>query len=372
MRPSSFRTWARTLPCAWCLAVMISFAVCRACGAAESVPAEEEHADAPAVTVETEATEPEPLGPTTEAGSPGPAEEPTSADSAAEPATPDEVFNSPAHPQMVTIDGADPDPKSEAETREDDPFPNGFSIRWLMPVDGFGITDLELSRVDHRPRFSDHARWNIDIPFAVHFVDEPQALGIPSELYSAQIETRWVQPVGDNLGFDVSVVPGWFSDFDSGRNNGFRVTGHGIATFSLSDEFKLALGVMYLGRDDVKILPAGGIVVTILPDTQIELLMPKPRISQRISSHDGWDQFVYAGFELFGGDSWAVTRPDNSYDTLTYRDFRFLIGHEVRGPKAFRNVCEIGYVFARKIEFRNSPETLAPGGTLLLRLGSSY
>lgn len=357
MRPSSFRTWARTAPCAW-YCVLIFFAVCRACGGAEPVPAEEEHADAPALSAESEST--------------GPAEEPKSPESTDEPATPDDVFNSSPHPQIVTIDGADRDGDSAPEIREDDPFPNGLSIRWLMPVDGFGMTDLELSRVDHRPRFSDHSRWNFNIPFAVHFVDEPQALGIPSELYSAQIETRWVQPIGDGLGFDVSVVPGWFSDFDAGRNNGFRVTGHGIATIRLSDEFKLALGAMYLGRDDVHILPAGGLVVTILPDTQIELVMPKPRISQRISSHDGWDQYVYAAFELFGGDSWAVTRPDNSYDTLTYRDFRFLIGHELRGPEAFQNVCEIGYVFARKIEFRNSFQTLDPGGTLLLRLGSSY
>jgi hypothetical protein len=122
----------------------------------------------------------------------------------------------------------------------------------------------------------------------------------------------------------------------------------------------------------VRILPAGGIVWTVQPDTTLELLMPKPRISQRISSRDDVDQFVYTGFELFGGNSWAVTRPDDSFDTFTYRDFRFLVGYECRTPTVPCSIVELGYVFARKLEFQHSPETLHPGGTLLLRLGSSY
>jgi hypothetical protein len=164
-----------------------------------------------------------------------------------EPATPDEVFDSP--PKLpdsshlsgtVKIDGAGDGAKDEAatEVREDDPYPNGFSVRWLMPLDGFGITDLELGSVDHRPRFTDHTRFNLVIPFAVHFVDEPQALGIPSELYSAQIETRLAHP-NEIFGFDISVIPGWFSDFDAGKQRLSR-HGHGIATMRVSETLQLA------------------------------------------------------------------------------------------------------------------------------------
>ena len=289
----------------------------------------------------------------------------------AEPSKPDEALG-PVRPHIETIDGAPYDGNSQAPPSDEDPFPSGCSLRWLMPVDGFGITDLDLSTVDHRPRFSDDTRFNINLPFGIHFVDEPQALGVPSELFSAQIETRLVQPIGELYGFDVSVIPGWFSDFDAGDNNGFRVTGHGMATVMLSDDLQFALGAMYLGREDVRILPAGGLVWTIQPDTKLELLMPKPRISQRIAVHEKVEQYVYTGFELFGGNSWAVTRPDDSYDTFTYRDFRFIVGHEVRGSDKLRHFSEIGYVFARKLEFERSPETLEPGGTLLLRIGSSY
>ncbi len=305
-----------------------------------------------------------------------------------EPATPEEVFDPPQLPLTsgelpgtVKIDGADDGSSSsstspsESEVPEDDPFPAGFAIRWLMPVDGFGITDLELGSTDHRPRFSDKTRLNFDIPFAVHFIDEPQPLGLPSELYSAQIESRWVQPLDDLYGFDIAVTPGWFSDFDAGRNNGFRVSGHGMATMRVSETLQFALGAMYLGREDVRILPAGGVRWAITPDTRLDLLMPKPRISQRIRWHENDEKderYIYAGFELFGGNSWAVTRPDDSYDTFTYRDFRFLVGFETRNPSITRSVLELGYVFARKLEFERSPETLHPGGTLLLRLGSAY
>jgi hypothetical protein len=218
----------------------------------------------------------------------------------------------------------------------------------------------------------DHTAFDFGLPFAFHFLNEPPGLGLPPRVFSAQIETRLVQPLGDRYGVDVSVIPGFFSDFDSGKNNGFRVTGHLIGTMKLSEEFKFALGAMYLGRQDVPILPAGGVVWTMRPETELELLMPKPRIRQQIHCRDGWQEFIYTGFELFGGNSWAVTRPHNSYDTFTYRDFRFLVGHEMGKIGLMDSFFEIGYVFGRRVEFKNDPTTLNPPGTLLLRLGSSY
>jgi hypothetical protein len=297
------------------------------------------------------------------------AETPSSQPEAAHPESSSKL---PIEEKSVRIDGAEDEPDDPTELDELDPLLNGTQLRWLMPRDGFGMTDLELSHVDHRPRFADHNRIHIAIPFAVSFVDEPQALGIPSELYSFQIETRVARPIADGFGFDVSVVPGWFSDLDAGDNNGFRVTGHGLATWSMSEEWQWALGAMYLGRDDVKLLPAGGVVWTMNPDTRLELLMPKPRITQRVWASGDWEHFLYTGFELFAGNTWAVTRPDNSYDKFTYSDSRFVVGHECRGPEHYRSVFEVGYVFSRTLEFRYSPEMLHPGGTLLLRLGTSY
>ena len=288
-----------------------------------------------------------------------------------DPADTDNTSSSTNRSKYVTIDGADEEDAEDANPDLKDPLESGLILRWLMPRDGFGITDLELGNVDHRPHFPDHTRWNFGIPFAVSFVDEPQALGIPSELYSVQIDTRWIQPLDEKYGFDVSVAPGWFSDFDAGSNNGFRVTGHGMATMYVSDELQVALGAMYLGRDDVKILPAGGLVWAIRPDTRLELVMPKPRVTHTLSSSDGVDRSIYLGFELWGGNTWAVTRPDYSYDSLTYRDFRFVAGHEVRG-KMVGGVVEVGYAFGRKLEFRDDPATLRPDGTLLLRIGSTY
>ena len=376
MRPSSFRTSARIALCASGFVIFL-VAACGAFGGAEPDTIDSEQPAASEMTAEFAQPILEPQAEAETFEEPLVHEAPDEIPSSQRPATPDEVFDSSAQGKMVTIDGAATDPAKVEVPREDDPFPNGLSVSWLMPVDGFGMTDLELGRVDHRPRFTDQSRLNITIPFTVSFVDEPQALGLPSELYAIQIETRLAQKIDDMWGFDVAVSPGWFSDFDAGKNNGFRVTGHGMATLRLSDELKLAFGVMYLGRDDVKILPAGGVVTNITPDTQLELVMPKPRLVYFLSKNSDWEQSVYAAFELWGGNTWAVTRPDNSYDHFTYRDFRFILGHELRGPGddhciINHQVFEIGYSFARKLEFRNSPETLEPGGTLLLRLASSY
>jgi hypothetical protein len=270
------------------------------------------------------------------------------------------------------IDGAEDDGKTtDADANEKDPFSNGLSVRWLIPTDGFGLTDIELSPVDHRPRFSDHSRWDVSIPFGVHFVTE-QNLGLPPELYDIQIQLRWVQPLGDRFGFDVSVIPGFFSDFDSSQNNGFRVSGHLIGTYRHSEDWMFALGAMYLGRQDVPILPAGGVVWNIRPDTQLQLLMPNPRISWQFPSSAKEQQFVYTGFELFGGNSWAVSHFNTTQDTVTYRDFRYVIGYECGKPGQFRDVLQVGYVFARTVEFKHSPEVQHPPGTLLLQLVSGY
>ncbi|MGE3316512.1 MAG: hypothetical protein AB7O26_15460, partial [Planctomycetaceae bacterium] len=287
-----------------------------------------------------------------------------------------QIFDPIAHLEAVRkIDGAsedDDEPDLPSEATEEDPISYAGSLRWMMRVDGFGITDWEWSTADHRPRFSDHTRFNLGVPFTIHFIDEVQALGLPSELYDAQIETRLIQPIGDVWGVDLAVTPAFFSDFDSGSNNGLRMTGHGMATLMLSDEWQFALGVMYLGREDVRLLPAGGVVWNISDGTKLELLMPKPRISQLVHANEDYEQFAYTGFELWGGNSWDITRPDDTFDTFTYRDFRFVVGLETRSKNLLRGVFEIGYVFARKLEFRHDPTILEPGDTLMLRLGSNY
>lgn len=273
-------------------------------------------------------------------------------------------------PVIAKIDGAT-DNDLQADSKQPDPFPDGLLVRWLIPVNGFGLTDVELSTVDHRPRFTDHTLWDLSIPFGVHFVTE-RGLGLPPELYDIQIEGRWVQPIGEQFGFDVSVIPGFFTDFDSSQNNGFRVSGHLIGTYRYSDDLQLALGAMYLGRQDVPILPAGGLVWNIRPETQLELLMPNPRITQKVSTAQGNPQLVYAGFELFGGNSWAVSHFNTTQDTVTYRDFRFVVGCECGKPGSLRDTLEIGYAFARTVEFKNSPEIQHPGGTLLLQWVGLY
>lgn len=288
--------------------------------------------------------------------------------------TPDKIFNPAANRSAIRkIDGAGDDRNEHVQTETEPEEPLSVAaLTWLMRVDGFGITDWEFGSADHRPHFIDHTRLHIDLPFAIHFIDEVQALGLPSELFSAQINTRLIQPINDVWGFDVAVTPGFFSDFDSGKNNGFRVTGHGIATYYHSDEWQFAFGAMYLGREDVQVLPAGGVVWNLSEASKIELLMPKPRVAQRVRADENSEQWMYTAFELFGGNSWEITRPDDSYDTFTYRDFRFLLGFENRMHHICSGVFEIGYVFARKLEFKRDPTILEPGGTLLLRCGSAY
>jgi hypothetical protein len=49
--------------------------------------------------------------------------------------------------------------------------------------------------------------------------------------------------------------------------------------------------------------------------------------------------------------------PNEINEVMTYRDFRLLFGIETHLPKHPRSSVELGWVFGRKLEFRNG---LAP------------
>ena len=194
---------------------------------------------------------------------------------------------------------------------------------------------------------------------------------LPSRTFDSALEFRWLGQVRPWLGVDLAVAPGYYSDFDQSSSKAIRITGRGIAQLSWSPTVRWLLGVVYLDRRDVGLLPVGGLIWTPRETIRWELIVPRPRIAYRIAVTPPAEWWTYVGGE-FGGGNWAYSRVDGSVDEFSYRDFRLLLGIERKTAAGINGLFEVGYVFEREIELASDPADFEPDDTLLLRGGFHF
>ena len=104
---------------------------------------------------------------------------------------------------------------------------------------------------------------------------------------------------------------------------------------------------------------------------KLELVAPRPRIARRITYAGDVEDWLYLAGE-FGGGTWAIRRASGVDDLVTYRDWRIVLGIERKALHALDARLEVGYVFARQIEFAGPTADLTPGDTLMLRSVVTY
>ena len=241
----------------------------------------------------------------------------------------------------------------------------------LAPIDGFGVSDIEAKTQLVIPVFVKGSPLRLAMGFADTLMQTPAGIDVPNQLYGVSAELRWLIPFRETWAVDLGAGGGLYSDF-SGGSRGFRVTGRAILVKTVSDRLKWSAGVLYLGRENLKAMPVAGLIYTPEDDVKIELLIPRSRIARRMAWVGTREHWMYFGLELFGGNSWAIEQAGGVQDVVIYKDNRFIFGYETKAPGALAGRVEVGYVFARHLEFKNDPATLDPGGTMLLRVGLTY
>jgi len=211
--------------------------------------------------------------------------------------------------------------------------------------------------------------------FAVHYLEGPVAADLPPRVFDAYLQFRWLHKLSPRWSADLSVTPGVFSDFEQQTNEALRISGHFGAMWSWTPTAKLALGVAYLDRQDLRILPIAGLIWEPTPEVLFELMVPRPRIARRVYWFGGIGEdvqdWLYVAGEL-GGGSWAIRRASGVDDVATYRDLRVVLGLERRVLYGVDYRLELAYVFARRLEYETGTPRLLPPDTLMLRLGATY
>jgi len=252
-----------------------------------------------------------------------------------------------------------------------------FTSTWLHSgtAGGFGIAEQDLKTVLGFPFPSRRSPLVVTPGFAVSYLEEPTGADLPARVYEATVQFRWWKRFTPRFGIDFAVTPGVFSDFDQSSDEALRTPGHIAARFEWTPNLNVVLGAAYLDRDDVSVLPIGGLVWTPHDDLRLELVAPRPRIARRLywgsACTEEVEDWAYVAGE-FGGGTWAIRRATGVDDVLTYRDFRVLLGLERKALGGLDGRLEIGYVFGRELQFAGGAPDIEPEDTVMVRAGLTY
>jgi len=244
---------------------------------------------------------------------------------------------------------------------------------WLPrgDADDFGIIDFEFSAI-----FAMHAPTR-ESPLIfkpgsdIHLFDGPEAPDLPSKVYDEYLQIRWMSKLTDRLGVDVAVTPGVHTDFESGSEDGFRMTAHALTAYEWDPTTQLVLGVLYLDSNDISFFPVGGVIWTPNECVRYELVVPKPRIAWRTGVCCDVETWWYVAGE-YGSGEWAITRASGARDVITLSDYRAIVGVERKTTQGVSSRFEVGYVFGRELEYESATPSIEPGDTVMTRVGLWY
>lgn len=256
----------------------------------------------------------------------------------------------------------------------------GVEQAWLARLrgrDSLGLQTVDLWATGAIPFLWNESPLLITPGFAFHFWDGPETLivpehpDLPPRTYDAYLDANWKPRFNQNLSADLDVRVGVYSDFNRVNAKSIRVTGRGLALLSFSPTVQLAVGVVYVNRGNVKLLPAGGVIYTPNSDTRFDLVFPNPKISHRFRTVGNTDLWWYATGR-YGGGMWTISRASGDGDRFTYNDIRVAGGVEFLSFKGLRGWVDVGYVWDREVIYVSNAGSFTPDDTVAITAGLAY
>ncbi len=249
-----------------------------------------------------------------------------------------------------------------------------FTTTGIVPdgSDGLGILETELFAAFALPAPTTNTPLVLTPTLSIDFVDQPAYVALPSELYGLWLDLMWLPKFGPRSTGILAIAPGWYSDFQDGGDESFRLTGRALLRYDwFPDRLQLVLGTVYTNRMSNRWIPAAGLIFNPNPDLSLDLIFPRAKIARRTARGLGFEHWVYLAGG-FGGNDWTIVQPDGSRDKLGLLDWRIALGWERKMHGGAGIHFEVGYVFSREIRFASEPETFRPNDTVLLRAGIAF
>jgi hypothetical protein len=243
--------------------------------------------------------------------------------------------------------------------------------------DGLGAVDFENSAMVAFPFPTRQMPLVLTPGFDFHLVDGPDSeaaagADLPPRLYDIFLQIRWMTKLSDRWSLTFATTPGYYTDFEGDHSAALRVTAQLLGIWEWRPESQLIFGVVYLDREDIGLLPAGGLIWTPNDANRLELIFPRPRFLHRFHQTMIYEDWWSIGAE-FGGGEWAVQRAVGFDDVVDISDYRITAGVERKSIDYLVGMrLEVGYVFGRQIEYRSGTPSFDPSDTVLVRAGFFY
>jgi hypothetical protein len=242
------------------------------------------------------------------------------------------------------------------------------------PTD-LGINDTDVAVTLTIPNFlASQQPLYISPAFALHLWDGP--VGPPADLppsaYSAYLDFQWQTDPNLQLGAELGFRVGIYTDFDTLNTDSLRLQGVGLGRVRLTPALSLKVGAMYLDRNKIKILPAGGFVWQPSSQVRFDILFPNPKLAQYLTTVGTSELWWYVAGE-YGGGAWTIERASGDSDRIDINDIRILLGLEWTSTRGASGFAEAGIVFEREVVYVVDPsDSFDPDDTFVVRAGIAF
>ncbi len=236
--------------------------------------------------------------------------------------------------------------------------------------DSFGLSQLDL-------------RMQLAIPcrFVPTLNDQPGFFmltpGVQFAWWNGPVGPPDMSPNGFGAYLDLGVQPqfndvfamnawfrvGLFSDFKHLTSDAFRLQGGIEGVVNLARDVQVVVGVKYLDRERIKMLPTGGILWTPRDDWRFRLTFPDPKISKRLWQTDRAVWWGYLRAE-YAGEAWDI----DGLGKTDYNDVRLGLGMEFETISHLGGYVEFGGSFGREL-YSNNKKWASPSNVLFLKTG---
>ena len=242
-----------------------------------------------------------------------------------------------------------------------------------VPAEGsqpLGVTEFDLSVTFGLPLPTPQSPLLLTPRFSTTALDTKDEF--KETFYTTGLALRWLRPVvQDKFMLDVGASILYSGDFQESSSSAMRYPVHVAAIWFINPRIKAVLGAAYTDRRYFDtVIPVGGIIWTPTEDINVELIIPRLKIAQRIrwfGSAAGTEQsdWLYTALE-FATSTWSS---QDIAGRVESRDLRVLLGYERRTRFGINLGIEGGYMFDREI--RNFGNRY-PSDSAFIRLRTSF
>ena len=225
---------------------------------------------------------------------------------------------------------------------------------------------------------------NTGIGLGIHWWAGPvhegtaQPPSLPAHVFDLYLDWSWLQRWSYSLTSEVRFRPGLYTDFRTTPPDAFRVPGEAVGVYQAGPDLFFVGGVEYLQRNDIHLLPVGGILWQPTPSWELSLIFPEPKIAVELSTSQHLWGYVAAEY---GGGRWTYKNDSGHNERIESSDYRLAFGIEWR-EDYFRNLkllsqksaafLEVGYVFERHVRLAGPATEFEPKPAWMIRFGSVW